>query len=196
MLPASLQVLIDELGRLPGVGPRTAERYAFFILKAPQAQAEALAQAVASLHGSIKACQRCHNLAESDLCDICRDARRDPDLLAVVESPLDIVALERTGMFKGLYHVLGGVISPIDGIGPDQLNIKSLFNRLAKAKPQEVIIATNATTEGDATALYLQKHMPAKVKVTRLARGLPMGSDLEYADQITLGRALEGRRSF
>ena len=195
MLPKALQDLIEELSRLPGVGPRTAERLATFILRAPVVQAQALAVALEKLHGSIQICSRCHNLAEAKLCAICQSGKRDEAVIAVVEDALDVIALERTGLFHGLYHVLGGAISPIEGIGPDQLNIGNLLKRVKQGRVEELIIATNATTEGEATAMYIQKQLPGRVKVTRLARGLPMGSDLEYADPITLGRALEGRQS-
>ncbi len=195
MLPKALQDLIEEFNRLPGVGPRTAERLAIFVLRAPATQAAVLAAVLDKLHDSIQICQRCHNLSENELCSICQNGRREDSVIAVVEDPLDVIALERTGLFKGLYHVLGGVISPIEGVGPEQLNIKSLISRVKRGKVEELIIATNATTEGEATAMYIQKQLPPKVKITRLARGLPMGSDLEYADPITLGRALEGRQS-
>ncbi|MBI4101110.1 recombination protein RecR [Candidatus Microgenomates bacterium] len=195
MLPNALQNLINEFAQLPGVGPRTAERFAFYILRMPRSQSQALAQALSKLHQDIRSCSICHNLSEGKICNICGNPRRDSKLIAVVEEPLDVVALEKTGLFKGLYHVLGGVISPIDGIGPEQLNITSLLKRLKGKKVAELIIATNPTTEGEATAMYLQKRLPKGIKITRLARGLPIGSDLEYADQITLGRALEGRQS-
>lgn len=194
MLPAALEKLVDEFGKLPGIGPRTAERLAFYVLKGGEESAESLAAALSELHGSIQICQQCYNLSESGLCAICTNSTRDPKILAIVEEPLDVIALEKTNMFHGLYHVLGGVISPIDGVGPDQLNIKSLIKRVKETNAEELIIATNPTTEGEATALYIQKQLPATITITRLARGLPIGSDLEYADQITLGRALEGRQ--
>lgn len=194
MLPAALEKLVDEFGKLPGIGPRTAERLAFYILKGDANSAEALAAALGQLHGSIQICQQCYNLSESELCAICNNPSRDTKTLAIVEEPLDVIALEKTNMFHGLYHVLGGVISPIDGVGPDQLSIKSLIKRVKNTGVTELIIATNPTTEGEATALYIQKQLPAATTITRLARGLPIGSDLEYADQITLGRALEGRQ--
>lgn len=195
MLPQSLQFLIDEFGRLPGVGPRTAERFAFYVLRGTKEQSGQLASALNDLHANIKACQVCFNLTENSICEICSDSSRDSVTIAAVEEPLDLIALERTGMFRGRYHVLGGVISPLDGIGPDQLNIVSLIERVKSDGVKELIIATNPTTEGEATALYLQRQLPKSVKISRLARGLPMGSDLEYADQITLGRALEGRQA-
>lgn len=197
MLPQSLQKLTDELARLPGIGPRTAERLAFYLLRIDSGQSQNLAEALANLHESIKECEICHNFSESAICSICQDESRERQILAVVEDALDIVALEKTGSFKGLYHVLGGVISPIDGVGPKQLNITSLYTRLSSGEIKEIILATNPSTEGEATALYIQKNLPkaaSKIRVSRLARGLPMGSDLEYADQVTLGRALEGRQ--
>lgn len=194
MLPAALEKLVDEFGKLPGIGPRTAERLAFYVLKDGAEGSESLATALSQLHSSIQICQQCYNLSESALCTICTNLTRDTKTIAIVEEPLDVVALEKTNMFHGLYHVLGGVISPIDGVGPDQLNIKSLIKRVKENGVNELIIATNPTTEGEATALYIQKQLPSTITITRLARGLPIGSDLEYADQITLGRALEGRQ--
>lgn len=193
MLPKALERLIEEFHNLPGIGPRTAERLAFYALKSGRGQSQALADALQAVH-DVKSCQLCHNLAEAELCKICASGSRDQQLLAVVEEPLDVAAIEKTGIFGGLYHVLGGAISPIDGIGPQQLNIKSLLKRVQSAKFNEIILATNPSTEGEATALYIQRQLPKSLKITRLARGLPMGSDLEYADQITLGRALEGRQ--
>ncbi len=195
MLPAALESLISELGRLPGIGPRTAERLAFFLLKANRSQSTQLARSLEDLHANIRSCKTCFNLSENDLCSICLSTKRDPSVIAVVEEPLDVIALEKTAMYHGKYHVLGGVISPIDGIGPEQLHIRQLLSRLANNNVSEIILALNPSTEGEATALYLQRQFPPEVKVTRLARGLPMGSDLEYADQITLGRALEGRQA-
>ena len=202
MLPKALQRLIDEFGQLPGIGPRTAERLALSMLRSSKQQSQALAEALSGLHSQIKFCQICHNLSETDQCKICQNSRRDNTVIAIVEDPLDVVAIERTGMFSGLYHVLGGVISPIDGIGPQQLNITSLIKRVKAGGVKELIIATNPTTEGEATAMYIQKRLPKarsasrRIKISRLARGLPIGSDLEYADQITLGRALENRQNF
>lgn len=195
MLPSALETLIDEFGKLPGIGPRTAERLAFYVLKAGKPDALALTKALEELHNNINTCEVCLNLSEASICNICSDERRDQSQLAVVEEPLDIVALEKTGQFRGRYHVLGGVISPIDGIGPEQLSIASLLDRLKQNKFDELILALNPSTEGEATALYLQRQLPKGLKITRLARGLPMGSDLEYADQITLSRALEGRQA-
>ena len=194
MLPKALENLVNEFAKLPGIGPRTAERLAFYVLRATTDDAQRLASALNKLHAAITTCAICFNLAEAKLCTICSDSTRDTHLLALVEEPLDVIAIEKTGIYRGLYHVLGGVISPIDGIGPEQLNIQSLLKRLKKTKIDEVILATNPSTEGEATALYIQKKLPKKIKLTRLARGLPMGSDLEYADHITLGRALEGRQ--
>lgn len=198
MFPKALEVLIEELGKLPGVGPRTAERYALYVLRMPKAYSHALAVALENLHDSIQSCRICHNLGEEDVCAICASSKRDESTVAVVEEPLDVLALEKTGSFRGLYHVLGGVISPLDGIGPSQLNMATLAKRLKQPTVKELIIATNPTTEGEATALYIQRNLVGtrNIKITRLARGLPMGSDLEYADQITLGRALEGRELF
>lgn len=194
MFPSALENLITEFAKLPGVGPRSAERLAFYVLRAGADTTGALAAALSNLHESIQVCQQCYNLSEGQLCTICENGKREPGIIAVVEEPLDVMAIEKTGSFRGLYHVLGGVISPIDGVGPDQLNIKSLLKRVGDEAVEELIIATNPTTEGEATALYIQKKLPSTVKITRLARGLPIGSDLEYADQITLGRALEGRQ--
>lgn len=194
MLPEALEALVTEFAKLPGIGPRTAERLAFYTLRASADDAQRLATALNNLHGSIKTCATCFNLAEAEECSICRNPKRDRHVLAIVEEPLDIIAIEKTGSYHGLYHVLGGVISPIDGIGPEQLSIASLLKRLKTLKVEEIILATNPSTEGETTALYIQKQLPKKIKVTRLARGLPMGSDLEYADHITLGRALEGRQ--
>ncbi|HSX15100.1 MAG TPA: recombination mediator RecR [Candidatus Saccharimonadales bacterium] len=197
LLPEPVENLIHELSKLPSIGPRTAERLTFFLLKADPAEAAGLGQALLDLHSGLTRCEVCRNLATNPRCDICSDGSRDQNLLAVVEEPLDVVALERTGHFRGLYHVLGGAISPIDGIGPEQLEVKSLLKRLDSGSIKELILATNPSTEGEATALFIRRQLgPAKIKVTRLARGLPIGGDLEYADQITLGRALEGRQAF
>jgi recombination protein RecR len=201
LLPAALEKLIDELGRLPGVGQRTAERYAYYLLRADQRINDSLATAVHDIHARVKTCSVTFALidAEEDISPLYSDSDRDKKLIAVVEEPLDIVALERTGQFKGTYHVLGGAMSPIDGIGPEQLHIPELVKRIKEDEVEEVIIATNASVEGESTALFLQKHIRdagLDVKMSRLARGIPVGVDLEYADQITLGHALEGRRSF
>ena len=197
LIPASIQRLIDEFGKLPSIGPRTAERLTFFLLRSEPARAAALGQASAELHDGVKTCTICHNFADADQCVICSAADRQSDVLAVVEEPFDVVALERTGHYRGLYHVLGGVISPLDGMGPEQLNVDSLTKRVQAGGVTEVILATNPSTEGEATALYIGRQLSQlKVKTTRLARGLPMGGDLEYADQITLGRALAERQHF
>lgn len=196
MLPDSLQTAIDELSKLPGIGPRTAERLAFHLLREGESESTALGNALGKLHDGIRLCSTCHHIAESDLCDICTSPRRDTSVIAIVEEPLDVIAIEKTGAYRGLYHVLGGVLSPIDGIGPKQLNVTSLLKRLGDKQLEEVILATNASTEGEATALYVQRQIEdKKLRLSRLARGLPVGSDLEYADQITLGRALEGRQA-
>lgn len=190
-----VQDLIDELGRLPGVGPKSAQRIAFWLLKAPAPDALRLADAIRVAKERVAFCQRCFNIAEGDLCGVCADARRDPTVVCVVEEPRDIVAVERTGEFRGRYHVLQGAISPIEGIGPDQLKVKELLARLEPEGVAEVILCTNPNIEGEATAMYLGRLLkPLGIRVTRIASGLPVGGDLEYADELTLGRALEGRR--
>jgi recombination protein RecR len=190
-----VQDLIDELGRLPGIGPKSAQRIAFHLLKVEMADAERLARAIHEVRARVHFCQICHNVAEGDLCQYCRDPRRDPTLICVVEEPRDLVAIERTHEFKGRYHVLGGAVSPIDGVGPDDLNIRDLLTRVGADKVTEVILATNPNVEGEATAMYLARLLsPLGIKVTRIASGLPVGGDLEYADEITLGRAFAGRR--
>jgi recombination protein RecR len=190
-----VQNLIDELGRLPGVGPKSAQRIAFYLLRAPAEDARRLAAAIAEAKERVTWCRRCFNYAEGDLCRVCRDERRDSKVLCVVEEPRDIVAIERTAEFRGRYHVLQGAISPIEGIGPEQLRVKELLARVREEGTEEVIVATNPNIEGEATAMYLGRLLqPADVRVTRLASGLPVGGDLEYADEVTLGRALEGRR--
>lgn len=190
---------IDELGKLPGVGARTAERYAYFLLRAEEQTSEKLAAAITQLHKGVKNCPITFALidADEDVSSLYSDPTRDKKLIAVVEEPLDIISLERTGQFKGTYHVLGGAISPIDGIGPEQLHIPELLKRLTEDKVEEVIVATNASVEGESTALFLKRLVAEAgidVKLSRLARGIPVGVDLEYADQITLTHALEGRR--
>ena len=199
LLPNALERAIDELGRLPGVGPRTAERYAYFLLRADERTAQSMARALPALHSDVKTCPVTFALinADEDISPLYSDTTRDKRTIAVVEEPLDIVALERTGQFKGTYHVLGGTISPIDGIGPEQLHIPELLKRIRDDAVEEIIIATNASVEGESTALFIQRHIQEahlNVKVSRLARGIPVGVDLEYADQITLSHALEGRR--
>jgi recombination protein RecR len=201
LLPVALEKLIDELGRLPGVGSRTAERYAYFLLKADQHINTSLSTAIHDIHSLVKTCPITFALidADEDVSPLYSDPDRDKTLIAVVEEPLDIVALERTGQFHGTYHVLGGAISPIDGVGPEQLHIPELLKRLVDDNVKEVIIATNASVEGESTALFLQRHVKdsgIEIEMSRLARGIPVGVDLEYADQITLTHALEGRRSF
>ena len=200
LLPNALERAIDELGRLPGVGPRTAERYAYFLLRADERTAQSMARALTALHSDVKTCPVTFALinADEDISPLYSDTTRDKRTIAVVEEPLDIVALERTGQFKGTYHVLGGTISPIDGIGPEQLHIPELLKRIRNDAAEEIIIATNASVEGESTALFIQRHIQEarlNVKVSRLARGIPVGVDLEYADQITLSHALEGRRA-
>jgi len=194
-MPAALAALIEHLVRLPGVGPKTAQRLAFHLLKAPREDAAALAEALVALKDRTRLCQRCFNLCESELCGVCLDARRDGSLLCVVEEINDLLAIEKTREFRGLYHVLGGSLSPLDGRGPEQIRARELQVRLESGEVREVILATNPNVEGEATALYLLRVLkPFPVKVTRIARGLPMGGDLEYADEATLARALEGRR--
>lgn len=200
MLPQALQELIDALGVLPGVGARTAERYAYFLLKTNQHNRNKLASAIAEIDQAVKQCPVTFALidAREEVSELYSDPERNKQVIAVVEEPLDVVALEKTGLFKGTYHVLGGAISPIDGIGPEQLHIPALIERIRRDKVEELILATNASVEGESTALYLQKHLEdesIKVKITRLARGIPVGVDLEYADQITLSHALEGRQA-
>jgi recombination protein RecR len=190
-----VQDLIDELGRLPGIGPKSAQRIAFHLLKLPKQDALRLSRAIAEVKDKVAFCARCFNVAEGDLCGICADDRRDPHLLCVVEEPKDVVAVEKTHEFRGRYHVLQGAISPIEGIGPDQLKVKELLARLDPEGVTEVILCTNPNIEGEATAMYLARLLkPLGLRVTRIASGLPVGGDLEYADELTLGRALEGRR--
>jgi recombination protein RecR len=191
-----VQDLIDELGRMPGVGPKSAQRIAFHLLKLSRDDALRLAHAITEVKDRVAFCERCFNVAEGPLCGICTDERRDPQLLCVVEEPRDIVAVEKTHEFKGRYHVLQGAISPIEGIGPDQLKVKELLARLEPEGVTEVILCTNPNIEGEATAMYLARLLkPLGITVTRIASGLPVGGDLEYADELTLGRALEGRRA-
>jgi recombination protein RecR len=190
-----VQDLIDQLGRLPGVGPKSAQRIAFYLLKVSKEDAGRLASAITEARERVSFCTRCFNIAEGGECGICTDARRDETVLCVVEESRDIVALERTARFRGRYHVLQGAISPIEGVGPQQLRVKELVERLAVEPVEEVILATNPNIEGEATALYLSKLLTPAVKVSRLASGLPVGGDLEYADELTLGAALEARRT-
>lgn len=192
----AVQTLIDELGRLPGVGPKSAQRIAFHLVKLPEADALRLADAIREAKATVRFCEECFNLSDQPRCAICTDARRDTSVICVVEEPRDIVAVERTQEFVGRYHVLGGAINPIDGIGPDQLRVKELLDRLNRNPVTELILCTNPNIEGEATAMYLARLIePLGIVVTRIASGLPVGGDLEYADEVTLGRALSGRRS-
>ena len=196
MLPLAgpVERLINEFSRLPGIGPKTASRLTFYLLRQPREQAMALAEALRDLQEKVVLCQRCFNIAESSPCAICRDEGREQSIICVVEEPLDVLAIERTGEYKGLYHVLHGAISPVEGIGPDDLKITELLARVQAEPVQEVLLATNPNLEGEATAMYIARLLrPFSVRVTRLARGLPVGGDLEYADSMTLARALEGR---
>ncbi len=191
-----VQRLVDELGRLPGIGPKSAQRIAYYLLKVAPEDARRLAAAIVEVKEKISWCRRCFNIAEGEECSICRDPRRDTTVLCVVEEPRDIVAIERTQEFRGRYHVLQGTISPIEGVGPDQLRVKELLTRIPAEGVEETILATNPNTDGEVTAMYLAKVLtPLGVRVTRIASGLPVGGDLEYADEVTLGRALEGRRA-
>ena len=193
---AAVQDLIDELGRLPGIGPKSAQRVAFHLLKVPEQDALRLAEAIVEARKRVSFCVRCFNIAEGELCGICADERRDGHLLCVVEESRDLVAVERTQEFRGRYHVLQGAISPIEGIGPDQLRVKELLSRLEPEGVTEVILCTNPNIEGEATAMYIGRLLtPLGITVTRIASGLPVGGDLEYADELTLGRAIEGRRA-
>lgn len=196
MYEGAIQDLIDELGRLPGVGPKSAQRIAFHVLSADPADVNRLATALRKVKELVRFCTTCFNVAESEQCRVCRDPRRTSEVLCVVEEPKDVVAIERTGEFRGRYHVLGGAINPLEGIGPDNLRIRELLLRLGTGEVHELILATDPNTEGEATATYLALMIkPMGIKVTRLASGLPVGGDLEYADEITLGRAFEGRRA-
>lgn len=187
--------LIEAFNKLPGIGPKSAQRLTYYLLRAPQEEAQALAQAILEVKEKIILCSVCQNITDADPCSICQDGQRDRTKICVVEEPLDILALERTGSYKGLYHVLHGVISPMDGIGPDELKVRELLPRLKSGEVQEVIMATNPNLEGEATAMYLTRLIaPLGIRVTRLARGLPVGADLEYADDVTLARAIEGRQ--
>jgi recombination protein RecR len=200
LLIEPVEKLIEAFNRLPGIGPKTAQRLTYHLLRAPDAEARALASALVAVREEVVFCDRCFNISDRPLCPICRDPGRDQGRLCVVEEPLDVLALERTGVFRGLYHVLHGAISPIDGVGPDRLHIAELFARVDEAAATtpfvEVILATNPTLEGEATAMYLDERLAGKVgSVTRIARGIPVGGDLEYADEVTLIRALQGRRA-
>jgi recombination protein RecR len=191
----ALQDLVDELGRLPGIGPKSAQRIAFYLLATDPADVRRLVNALTEVKDKIRFCAICGNVAQEEQCRICRDPRRDPAVICVVEEPKDVVAIERTREFRGRYHVLGGAISPIEGVGPDDLRIRELLPRLADGQVTEVILATDPNLEGEATATYLARLLkPMGLRITRLASGLPVGGDLEYADEVTLGRAFEGRR--
>ncbi len=196
-LPEPLERLVQELSRLPGIGPKTAQRLAFHLLRVDRVRAEALAAAIEDVKARIGYCERCYNIAEGPLCAICASQRRDRSVLCVVESPFDVLAIERTSEYSGLYFVLHGVISPIDGVGPEQIHVPQLLERVREEGIAEVIVATDADIEGEATALYLQRELqPLGARVTRPAHGLPVGGDLEYADELTLARAMAGRRAF
>jgi recombination protein RecR len=200
MYEGPVQDLIEELGRLPGVGPKSAQRIAFHLLAVESADAERLARAIVAVKEKVRFCARCFNVSEAEECRVCRDARRDPTVLCVVEEPRDLVAVEKTNEFRGRYHVLGGAISPIDGVGPEQLRIRELVARIGSEGVTEVVIATNPNIEGEATASYLARLLKDlateghPLRVSRIASGLPVGGDLEYADEVTLGRAFAGRR--
>ena len=200
MLPKAVQNLIDEFSKLPGIGPKTAARLVFYLLKKPKSDIEAFGQAVLRLNQNLKYCKECFSITEDEICSICSDSGRKGEILAVVEEPLDIVAVEKSRGYSGLYHVLGGVISPIDGIGPEDLRIKELLDRLKNnPKIKEVILATNPSLEGEATATYIKSKIDefgGEIEITRIARGLPVGGDLEYADEITLLQSLEGRKKY
>jgi len=192
--PAPLGRLVAELSRLPGIGQRTAQRLAFHLLRADDDEARALAAAIVEMKEKVGLCEVCFNLAEGPRCRICEDPRRDTSVICVVEEPADVIPIERTHEYRGLYHVLGGALSPIDGIDPDDLRIAELLRRAAAAEVEEVVLATNPTTTGEATALHIAERLRGQVRVTRLASGLPVGADLEHADEVTLGKALAGRR--
>lgn len=194
MLSPAIENLVAQLTRLPSVGQRTARRLAFHLLQVPKEEALALAEAITEVKERVRFCSECGNLTEEELCSICLDQRRDRHVLCVVEQPVDVVSLERTHEFRGLYHVLGGALSPLDGVEPSDLRIEELVRRVAEGGVEEVVIATNPNMTGEATAAYLADRLRGRARVTRLASGLPVGGDLEYADEVTLGRALEGRR--
>ena len=194
MLSPAVQNLVAQLTRLPGVGQRTAQRLAFHILRAPKEEALALAAAIAEVKERVRFCRECGNLTEEEVCAICLDTRRDHSVICVVEQPVDLISVERTAEFRGLYHVLGGALSPIDGVDPSDLRIDELIQRVERNGVEEVVVATNPNMTGEATAAYLADRLRGRVRVTRLASGLPVGGDLEYADEVTLGRALAGRR--
>ena len=200
-LPKSIQNLINQFSKLPGIGPKTAQRLTFYLLKSPNIDVEAFAKAVADVQKNIIYCSTCFNMAETNPCKICNDKNRNQNLICVVEDPMDVVAMDQISNFPGVYHVLGGVISPLEGVGPDNLKIQELVTRIADdSQTKEVILATNPSLEGEATAMYISKLLKnpklSHIKVTRIGRGLPMGADLEYADEYTLTKALEGRQEF
>ncbi len=200
-LPSSLEKLINEFSKLPGIGPKTAQRLAFYLLKKDNIDINSLSSSIANLKQGVVFCSICHNMVEKDPCATCTDPNRDRSIICIVEEPLDALAIDRTNQFKGVFHILGGVLNPLEGIGPEDLKINSLLDRIRNSLPniKEIILATNPSLEGETTAMHLQKIITAQfpeVKITRLARGLPMGGDLEYADDITLTRAMEGRREF
>ena len=198
-IPAAAPVvrLVQEFHKLPGIGPKTAQRLTYYLIRMPEEQARALGEAIIAVRERVVLCSQCYNITESDPCAICTDPGRDRSLICVVEEALDVLALERTHSFRGLYHVLHGVISPINGIGPDDLKIQPLLGRIRSGEIQEIILATNPNLEGEATSMYIHRLIsPMRLKVTHLARGLPVGGDLEYADEVTLGQAVEGRQEF
>ena len=191
----SLARLVQELNKLPGVGPKSAQRLAYHIIRLPAEEAYDLAEAITAVKEKIRFCQECQNLADATPCSICTDPQRDQEQVCVVEEPLDVLVLERTRCYRGLYHVLHGVISPINGVGPDQLKLKELFSRLSGGQVKELVVATNPTLEGEATAMYIRRHLGgSNLKLTHLARGLPVGGSLEYTDELTLSRAFQGRQ--
>lgn len=204
ILPKQVRILIEEMAKLPGIGPKSASRLVFYLLARPRERTQNLGEAIINLKENLKKCRLCFNIAEDDLCPICTDVSRNQNLIMVAETALDVVALEKSREFGGIYHILGGVIKPIEGIGPDELHIRELLDRIKENnKIEEIILATNPNLEGEATAMYLAKKISdlgeklgRKIFVTRIARGLPVGADLEYADEVTLSRALEGRREF
>lgn len=194
LLPKAVSQVIESFQRLPGIGPKTASRLAFYLLHVPQEELDAFAKHVSGLKANTVLCSLCKNVAEGDPCDICKNPRRDQSIICVVEHPSDVLSIERTGKYNGLYHVLHGAIDPLNNIGPDELYIKDLLKRLTSTK--ELILALNPNMEGEATCMYIQKQIPEGISVTRLAHGLPIGADIEYADEVTLSRALEGRRAY
>ena len=205
LLPKSVKTLIEEFAKLPGIGPKSAQRLAIYLLRSPETRCKELGEAVLKLKENVAFCQQCWNITDTEFCKVCDDDRRDHSAICVVEEILDVMALEKTGEYRGLYHVLHGALSPIDGVGPDQLKIEDLVNRIGKNSTsenkdkcvKEVVLATNPSLEGEATALYIQKQLTGfDLRITRIARGLPVGADLEYADEITLMRALRGRMEF